>query len=42
MVNETIIAKVWENKTNKQKLITIPAKSNIKVGDYITIKKVEE
>jgi hypothetical protein len=35
-----IISKVWENKANKQKLVTIPAKSKIKAGDYIEIKKV--
>jgi hypothetical protein len=35
-----VISKVWENKTNKQKLVTVPAKSKIKVGDYIELKKI--
>jgi len=38
---EQIIQKVWENKKNKQRLVTIPAKSKIKNGDYVEIKKVE-
>ena len=40
MVEKKIIQKVWENKQNKQKLITIPAKSKIKKGDYVEIKKI--
>lgn len=36
-----IIMKVCENKTNGQKLITIPKNSNIQPGDYVEIKKVE-
>jgi len=35
-----IISKVWVNKNNKQKLVTIPAKSKIQNGDYVEIKKV--
>lgn len=35
-----VISKVWLNKTNKQKLATIPAKSKIQAGDYIEIKKI--
>jgi hypothetical protein len=37
---DKIIVKVWENKKNKQKLATIPAKSKINNGDYIEIKKI--
>jgi len=32
---------VWENKGNKQLLVTIPKKSNIKKEDYVEIKRVE-
>lgn len=39
MVN-TIIAKVWTNKSNKQKLVTIPSREKIKNGDYVTIQRV--
>lgn len=39
-MNSKVITKVWVNKSNKQKLATIPAKSKIKAGDYIEIKKV--
>jgi len=35
-----VISKVWENKNNKQKLVTVPAKSKIKVGDYLELKKI--
>ena len=37
-----IIQKVWENKGNEQKLVTIPKESEIKSGDYVEIKKVNE
>ena len=36
-----IIQKVWKNKSNNQKLITIPKDSGIKEGDYVEIKKVK-
>jgi len=35
-----IIRKVWENKGTKQLLITIPLKSGINNGDYVSVKKV--
>lgn len=37
-----IIKKVWVNKANSQKLVTIPKDSDIQEGDYIEIKKVVE
>ena len=38
-----IIAKVIENKLNKQKIVTIPLKNTeIKEGDYVKIKKIKE
>lgn len=39
-MEEKIIQKVWINKNNKQKLVTIPKKSKIKNGDYVEIRKV--
>jgi len=36
-----IIVKVWVNKANQQKMITIPKKCEIKKGDYVEVKKVE-
>lgn len=36
-----LIRKVYENKTNKQKLVTIPKHSSIKANDYVSIKKME-
>lgn len=36
-----IIRKVWQRKWDKQKLVTIPKDSEIKKGDYVSIKKVE-
>jgi len=33
--------RVWSIKANGQKLITIPKDSNITVGDYVWIEKVE-
>jgi hypothetical protein len=35
-----IIARVRENKHNKQKIITVPKKSILKKGDYVELKKV--
>ena len=40
MDKKDIIVKVWKNKLNNQKLVTIPQKSDIEEGDYIRIKKV--
>lgn len=40
MVEKKIIVKVRGNKTNKQKQVTIPSDSDIKIGDYVEIKKV--
>ena len=39
MDNKTI-CKVWTNKSNGQKLVTIPSRSGIKTGTYVQIKKV--
>ena len=36
-----IKAKVWQNKSNSQKLITIPKYCNIEKGDYVFIEKIE-
>ncbi len=36
-----IIKKVWKNKSNNQKLVTIPKDSEIEEGDFVEIKKVE-
>ncbi len=33
--------KVWVNKGNGQKLITIPFDSDIESGDYVRIEKVK-
>lgn len=35
-----IIQKVWINKANGQKLITIPKKSKIKEGDFVEVKRI--
>ena len=35
-----IIRKVWKNKGNNQKLVTIPKDSDIEEGDYIRIEKI--
>lgn len=40
MVNKKFVGKVWQNKTNKQKLVTIPSKEKISNGDYVTIQRV--
>jgi len=34
--------KVWMNKGNGQKLITIPKDSNISEGDYVWLEKVQK
>ena len=36
-----IIRKVYKNKSNNQKLVSIPPKEPIEEGDYVKIKKVE-
>lgn len=36
-----IVMRVWYKKKSKQKLVTIPKKSDIKAGDYVLIKKIE-
>ena len=41
MVKGKIIVKVRENKSNKQKQVTIPFDCDIKSGDYVEIKKVK-
>lgn len=40
MDNKKIIQKIWVNKLNGQKLITIPKRSELKEGDYVKIIKV--
>lgn len=37
-----IKARVWENKGNKQKLVTIPKYCDIEAGDEVLIEKVEK
>jgi hypothetical protein len=37
---DKLIKKVWVNKSNKQKLVTIPKDSEIIEGDYIEIKLI--
>lgn len=34
-----IIRRVWKNKGNNQKLVTIPKDSNIEDGDYVEVIK---
>jgi len=36
-----VIMKVWVNKANNQKLVTVPKDSGIAVGDYVEIRKVK-
>lgn len=36
------IKQVWQNRTNKQKCVTIPKGSDIEPGDYVLLRKVEE
>ncbi len=38
---EKVICKVRQNKTNKQKQITIPKDCNIKEGDYVEVKRIK-
>jgi hypothetical protein len=40
-MEKKIIAKVWMNKGNKQKLITIPKDCDIKDGDYVEVIKIK-
>lgn len=37
----SIIAKVWLNKGNGQKLVTIPKDAKIEEGDHVRIEKVK-
>ena len=39
-MNDQLIVKVRENKTTKQKVVTIPQDSAIKAGEYVIIKKI--
>jgi len=39
--DKKIIMKVWKNKANDQKLITIPKDCDIEEGDYVEIKKMK-
>ncbi len=39
---ENIIQKVWSNKYNGQKLITIPKNSNVEIGDWVQVLKLED
>ncbi len=32
---------VWQNKSNKQKCVTIPKSSDIEAGDAVEIRKME-
>ena len=36
------VKQVYENGKTKQKLVTIPKKSNINKGDFVTIEKTED
>ena len=38
---DRLIAQVRENKTTKQKSVTIPKENEIKCGDYVEIKKIK-
>ncbi len=40
-MTERIIQKVWKAKKANQKLVTIPAKSTIIEGDYVSIQKLK-
>jgi len=33
---------VWKNKTNGQKLVTVPKDSDIEAGEYVWIEKAKE
>ena len=37
-----IIQKVWKNKSNGQKAVTIPKGALIEEGDYVQIEKVDQ
>lgn len=39
-MEKEIIVKVRENKSNKQKIVTIPSDTNIKCDDYVKIVKI--
>ena len=39
-IMEKIIMKVWKNKKNQQKLVTVPKECGINEGDYVEIEKV--
>lgn len=39
--NKKVIMRVWRNKFNKQKLVTIPKDCDIEEGDYVKISKVK-
>lgn len=41
-IEKLLIKKVYSFKGGKQKFVTIPQKSNIEVGDYVFIEKVEK
>ena len=41
-MSDRIIRKVFENKKNKQKIITIPQNSSIKAGDYVELFVIPE
>lgn len=36
-----IIMRVWKNKFNKQKLVTVPKDCEINDGDYVEIKRIK-
>ena len=42
VMNKTLILKVFQINSSKQKLVTIPKKSEIENGDYVMVKKMEE
>jgi len=41
MEEEFIIARVFENKCNGQKIITIPKRFKVKKGDYVKVQKLK-
>ncbi len=41
-MTKQLIKQVYKNRGNKQKLVTIPKKSEIEEGDYVSIKKVKD
>jgi hypothetical protein len=40
MEDKKIICKVWKNKSNGQKLVTIPKDCAINEGEYVNIQKI--